>query len=453
LQVALVVFATGSAWAALAHAPWELIAARAVMGAAGAFALPATLAIITNIYPPDKRIKAISVWAMIAGVSVAVGVLWSGFLIDHFSWGSVFWTNVVIAGLAIVAGIRILPITDRAEHIGWDVPGVLLAVVALASLVWAIIEAPEWGWTNPAVIALFTAAALGGVAFVVWERRCPEPLLNIGYFHDRRFSLGALNVAVPFLVLNGLFFVLVQWLQLVKGYSAFETGLWACIGVGPQAATSLLSPMLVRRWGYRPVMTLGLATLALALVILSTLNRSGPTGTVVIGFALIGAGMGLSSTPATGAILWALPRDEAGVGSAVNDVSREVGSSLGVAIMGSLLAVRFRAGIGHVTKMILAAGTADHRVGQAHSAVTASRRGLGPALEVASRLRVISGGGGLADQLTTAARHSFTTGLGLSLLGAAVIATGAACAVWLLMPAAMRPEIPAKSPESASITA
>lgn len=445
LQVALGVFAAGSAWAALAHAPWELIAARAVMGAAGAFALPATLAIIANIYPPEKRIKAISVWALVAGVSIAVGLLWSGFLMNHFSWGSIFWTNVVIAGLAIVAGMRILPITERISHTGWDVPGVLLAVVTLTSLVWAIIDAPDWGWTNPAVVAMFVAAALAAVAFVFRERHCPHPLLNIRYFRDPRFSLGAVQVAASFCVLYGVFFVLVQWLQLIKGYSAFESGLWACIGVGPQAATALLSPMLVRRWGYRLVLTAGVGTLAVALAVLSTLNQSDPTVAVVIGFVLIGAGMGLSVTPATGAILWALPRSEAGVGSAVNDVSREVGASLGVAIMGSLLAVRFRAGIEHVNNMILAAGAATHRVGQAHTAVATSRQGLGPSLEVAKRLAAVPGGSGLADQLTAAARHSFTTGLGLSLLGGAVLAAGGAVAMWRLMPPAMRPETPAVS--------
>jgi len=407
LQGGLFIFAAGSLTASLATQPWHVIAMRGVMGVGAAMIMPATLSLVTNVFPPHERSKAIAIWAGFAGAGISLGPLASGFLLDHFWFGSVFLVNVPIIAVALVAGAVLLPTSLDPSRPPLDPVGALLSVVGLGALLYAIIQAPERGWTDPLIVSGFCFAAVALAAFVTWEKASNHPMLPIEQFGDRRFTAGSASIALTFFAMFGLFFIATQYLQFVLGYTPFRAGL----ALLPMAAMMLIaapnSASLAERGGRNRVVAAGLLCISAGMVVMATLSATSSYVHVAVALVLFGIGLGLATAPATGAIMESMPLGKAGVGSAVNDTTREVGGSLGVAALGSLLATGYRH---HLD---------PHLRGVPRPVAEAARRSLGSALGVAR------GEPGLA----LAARHAFVDGMFAVFLVAAVLAIATAVAV------------------------
>jgi EmrB/QacA subfamily drug resistance transporter len=423
LQGGLAVFGLGSLYASFASHPWQIIAARGLMGVAAAFVMPGTLSILASVFPPRERPQAIALWAGVAGASVTVGMLWSGVLLDNFWWGSVFLTNVPIVLVALALGYFLLPTSRDPNQAPLDRPGALLSVAALSAFLYGVIEAPEIGWADTKTVVALVLSAILVVAFIWWERRAPEPMLNLSYFSDRRFTIGCVSISTAFFALFGCYFLLTQYLQLVKGFDPLVAGLYALSAGVTSMVFSPLSARLVQRAGYRPVLVSGLLSVAAGMATLAYLSLTSPGWVVVLGMGLLGIGVGLCTPPSTAAIIQSLPLGKAGVGSAVNDTTRELGGAIGIAVLGSLLASRFRSTV----------APAVH--GLPASAADAVRHGVGPALQAAADPRVQR----LSPTLADTSRHAFTSGILVAMWAAAALAIVGALVVYRTMPAGMRP--------------
>jgi EmrB/QacA subfamily drug resistance transporter len=419
LQGGLAVFALGSFLAVFATEPWHLIATRSIMGIGGAMIMPATLSIITNVFPPQERAKAIAVWAGFAGAGAAIGPLLSGFLLEHFWFGSVFLVNLPIIAVAVVSGAALVPTSRDPRQRKLDPVGGVLSMVALFALLYAIIEGPDHGWTDPVTLVLFAVALVVGVAFVRWELRTDEPMLPMEQFKDRRFSMGTGTIGLTFFAMFGTFFVASQYLQFVLGYSPLQAGLATL----PMAFMMILlaprSAGFAETFGRDKVMAAGLLTVALGLFSFSFLTTHSPYVQVAIGLILLGAGMSMTTAPATGAVMESMPLAKAGVGSAVNDTSREVGGSLGVAILGSILASGYRSNL-------------DLDLSQAPpEAAAAIKEGVGSALAVAENAPIPAQ---VAQQIADGARAAFTDAMTPVFWAAAAVALLTAVLVLRFMP-------------------
>jgi len=249
LQGGMLVFGLASLGASFASQAWEVIAARAVMGIAAAFVMPGTLSILAVVFPPRERPRAIAIWAGVAGASVAIGLVWSGVLLEHFWWGSVFLTNVPITAVALGLGVFVLPGSSDPTQTRIDRIGALLSVAALASLLYALIQGPVTSWTSWSILGGFAASAVLLVLFVRWESRVRDPMLDLAFFRDRRFSVGCISIAGAFLCLFGVYFLLTQYLQEVRGYAPLEAGLYALPAGVTQLVVAPLSARAVERLG------------------------------------------------------------------------------------------------------------------------------------------------------------------------------------------------------------
>lgn len=343
LHAGVAIFGAFSALAAFQTSPTGLIAARALMGVGAAMIFPTTLSILTNVFSdPRERAKAIGIWSGFAGVGVAVGPLGAGFLLEHFSWGSVFLINVPLCAVALLAGIFVIPDSRDPDGRPLDPLGSVLSVLALVSLLFAIIEGPDMGWRSTPVLTGFGLAVVFFTLFVGWELRTEYPVLDIRFFRSPRFSAASLTITLTFLALYGSTFLVTQYFQFVLGYSPIKTGfLTAPVAVGIMIGGPN-APRFVNRFGTKRVVTGGLSLLALCLLSYSsnTIMSSLLWGSLVrLGF---GFGLGFTTAPATESIMGSLPPARAGVGSAVNDTTRQAGGALGVAFLGSLFAARYR---------------------------------------------------------------------------------------------------------------
>jgi EmrB/QacA subfamily drug resistance transporter len=419
LTIGLTVFAGGSAAAAFAGGVGQLVTARALMGGAAAFIMPATLSILTNTFTEAReRATAIGIWSGVIGIGVVLGPLAGGFLLDHFWWGSVFIVNVPIAAGAIIAARLLVPESrdPNAERVDWT--GAILSVVGLVCLVTAIIEAPNGGWTSPHVTALVSVAVTTLVAFAVWEGRVEHPMLDLRLFRNRRFTAASVTITLVFFALFGFVFLSTQYLQFVLGYTPFDAGLRTLPFAAAMIVVAPPSSKLVQRLGTKQVVVSGMVTIVGGLVLASTVTVA--TGDTRLGLArvLLGVGLGLASAPATEAIMGSLPRHRAGVGSAVNDTAREVGGALGVAIVGSVASSIYRSGL---------AGELPRSVPGPASA--AARDSLGAALQVSGRL------GSAGSQVADAARGAFVEAMARASIMSAGIAAVAALVAWRYLPA------------------
>lgn len=444
LQTGLAIFAVGALGGTLATAPWHVIATRMVMGVGAAMIMPATLSIVTNVFPPEERSRAIAIWAGFAGAGLCVGPLASGFLLDHFYFGSIFLLNVPIIALALATGAVLVPSSRDPDHRALDPVGGVLSMLGLAALLYAIIQAPDRGWTDPLILAGFAVALVVLYQFVAWERRSDHPMLPIDQFGDRRFAAGAGSIALTFFAMFGLFFVATQYLQFVLGYSPVTAG----AATLPLAATMVVaaprSAGLADRFGRNRVMAGGLGLIVVGMLIMALLTVTSGYPPVALALLLFGAGMGLANAPATGAIMESMPLGKAGVGSAVNDTTREVGGSLGVAVLGSLLATGYRHHL------------ASHLAGAPGPVAVAARQSLGGALE-ASRA---GGPGAFGAPLALAARQAFVSGMAAVFLTGAAVAAGTAVLVLVAMPGRRLPrpeaipgETTGEAPEATALPA
>ncbi|MDI3342068.1 MAG: MFS transporter [Sphaerobacter sp.] len=419
LMAGLGILGVGSALAAMSGSAEHLIATRALMGVGGALVMPSTLSILTNVFPPAERPKAIGIWAAVNGLSIPMGPVLGGWLLEHYWWGSVFLINIPVVVIAVIAAAILVPESRDAKALPLDPVGAVLSIAGLAALLYAIIEAPAAGWTSGRTIAWFAGAAVSLGAFVLWERRVPYPMFDTALFKNRRFSAASLSVTMVFFGLFGSTFFLTQHMQFVLGYDTLQTGVRmipVALGI---AVAAPLSARLTARFGAKVMVTSGLTIVALGLGLMSTATVTSGYGLVATFMIVAGAGMGLAMTPATDAVMGAVPKDNAGVGSAVNDTTRQVGGALGVAVLGSLLATNYRDG------MRAPASALPPEVAKV------ARDSVGAALEITARL----GDAAAAQALANAAKLAFVDAMDTTLLvGMAVTLLGAAIAL-LFLPA------------------
>jgi EmrB/QacA subfamily drug resistance transporter len=343
LLAGLAVFGLGSAAAMTrADASW-LIGMRAVLGLGAALVMPATLSTITSTFPAAERAKAVGTWAGVAGASAILGLLTSGLVLEWWSWRAVFAVNVVLAVVAIAGTLRVVPESADPSAPRLDLPGALIALVSLGALVYSIIEAPTRGWTDVWTIAGLALGLVGLAGFVAFESRRDEPLLDPRLFTYRGFAAGTITITVQFFAFFGFIFLVLQYLQLVLADSPLVSALSAVpLAIGLLPTARVLAPRLADRIGTARTSTLGLLIAAAAFGWLSTLDAGSSYWPLLIGLVPLGAGMALAMTPATAAITDALPREKQGVGSAMNDLARELGGALGIAVLGSVLQSVYR---------------------------------------------------------------------------------------------------------------
>ena len=342
LLTGLGIFGVGALIAGTAGTAGVVIAGRAVMGVGAAFVMPATLSLITAVFPPHERSRAIAIWAGFAGAGGAFGPIISGALLEGFWWGSTILVNLPV--IAIVAGAVAVfaPRSRDDEATPLDPAGAVLSLVGLTALLFGVIEGPERGWTSAVVLGSFALAAVVLSAFIAWERRAAHPMLPIDFFRDRRFSVGSGVITVTFFAMFGFFFLFSQYLQFGRGYSALLTGLATLPFALTMIAVAPRSAALAVRIGGGRTMALGFVSMAAGFAVLSIVDASSPYLVLAAALVLLAVGMSITAAPSTGAIMSAVPLNKAGVGSAVNDTTRELGGALGIAALGSIVSATYR---------------------------------------------------------------------------------------------------------------
>lgn len=412
LIVGVGTFMAGSVAAALSTSTGALVGSRAVMGLGGALIMPTTLSILVNVFgDPRERAKAIAIWTAVTGLGIALGPIAGGALMRSFSWSSVFWINVPLLVAALAGALQFVP-DSRDEHATrLDLVGAVLSIAAIGSFVYAIIDAPEHGWTSATSFGGLTVGAVAGLAFIGWELRRSDPMLDIRLFRNRGFSAGSVTLAALFFAMAGAIFLQAQYLQFILGYTPLAAGFAlvpAALGVlvGSGAGAHLSSVV-----GGRIAVVVGTLVAATGMGVQAAFTNGTsyvPTG---VGLLLFGLGAGIAMPSATELIMATLPAARAGVGSAVNDTVREVGGALGVAVIGSIAA-------GAYTTSVHAK---IDQLGEISSgARAAASNNVGAALEVSQHL----GTNGAA--LAAAARDAFITSMSSSLwvsVAGAAIAT------------------------------
>jgi EmrB/QacA subfamily drug resistance transporter len=438
LSIGLLVFGAGSVASAWASSASMLIATRCFMGIGGALIMPATLSILTNVFhDPKERARAIGVWAGVSAGGIAFGPLMGGILIAHFWWGSVFLVNVPVVLIALVGGHKVLPTSKDPAAPRLDPLGAVLSIAALMTLLWGLIEAPTKGWGSTPILSAFGIGIVLLAVFIAWELHTDHPMLEIRFFANARFSAANAGITLVFFALFGSSFLITQELQFVLGYSALKAGIAMMPIAVPMLILGPLSARIVERVGTKLVVTAGLLCASGGLFWLSSISLGGGYVDILLPMILLATGMGLTMAPATESIMGSIPRSKAGIGSAMNDTTRQVGGALGVAVIGSVLASVYRphvtANLAHTTLGKVAAGSGP-LAGQAQTAVNAIRDQLGAVYAVADKL---PGGAGspAGQELIHAARHAFVDGFGGAVLVGALVALVGAVVVFIFLPA------------------
>jgi EmrB/QacA subfamily drug resistance transporter len=437
LLTGLAVFGTATAVGGFVDSPGALIAVRAVMGVGAAVIFPTTLSIISNLYTErSERARAIGVWGAMTGLGVAMGPITGGWLLEHFWWGSIFVAMAPVAAVTFLGAAFFVPTSRDPATPPVDVVGLALSTLAIGTLVFTIIEAPDRGWTSPATVGGFALAAAAAAVFVGWERGRPHPMLDVSLFRNLRFSAASGSIMVIFFALAGFIFLITQYFQFLKGYAPLSTGVRIlpvaiCIAIG-----SLVGVRLSVTIGNKAVVATGLFLVGVSFAWVSANSIATSYAEIVGQMILAGLGMGLTTAPATEAIMGVVPKEKAGIGSAVNDATRELGATLGVAIIGSVYASLYASGIQDAAGSVPA------------PALDAAGDSIGAAIAVSSQL------GTAGQQLLEAAQAAFFDGFRLGcLVAAGVLFAGSAFAARFLpsRPTVTEPEAaPAPALETAS---
>ena len=422
LLAGLSVFGLASLAGALTDAPGQLIAARAVMGVGAAMVFPSTLSLLTNVFTERReRALAIGLWGAITGVAIALGPIAGGWLLQLFGWRSIFFAMTPIAAVAGVLTSRYVP-TSRDPHAPrTDRAGFAMSTAVVGLLVYTIIEAPTHGWGSARTIGSFALTAILATAFVAWERRTEQPMLDLSLFGNPRFTAASASVAISFFALSGFIFLVTQYFQFLKGYGPLSTGVRLLPVASCVAISSIVGTRLAVRLGTKLVVALGLFLMAVFYLWVATTSATTGYGTIAAQMVVLGTGMGLTSAPATEAIMGVVPKAKAGVGSAVNDATRLLGGTLGVAVIGSTYASLY------VSRLTGALG-----LGTPVSVVRAAQGSVGAAFTAAGKL-AHAGHPALAASVHDAATSAFFDGFHTAnLLAAGVAAAGAVMALALL---------------------
>jgi EmrB/QacA subfamily drug resistance transporter len=341
LLAGLAVFLAASLWCALSVSAGELIAARAVMGLGAGIVFPMSLAVVTAAFGDDDRPTAIGILTAAVALALPLGPVLGGLLLEHFSWHSVFWINVPVVCLALVAGAVVMPESRNPVAPPLDTAGALLSTAAIVCLVWGFIDGPEHGWSAPSAWGLLTGSAVLLVAFVLRERSTTHTLIDLALFSDRRFTWGTTATVAVSVALFGIMFVVPQYLQSVLGDGPLSAGLRLLPLMGGLLVAGAAAGPLARLAGTRLTVAAGLALLTAGLIVLSRIHLTTGYGIVLTGLALCGLGTGVAIAAAMDAVMTAAGGGEAGVGAAVNSTLRQVGGAIAVAVLGSVLSASY----------------------------------------------------------------------------------------------------------------
>jgi MFS family permease len=413
LLVGLAIFAAASVAPAISGHPWQIIAARAASGAGAAFIMPATLSLLTAAYPRGERIKAVGIWAGVAGSGAVIGMLGSGVLLHFFSWHAIFWAFVGAAALIFVLGCTVANSRDeKAIPVDWL--GAAVSGTAVVVFVFGVVSAPSRGWTNPWVYGSLAAGAALGAVFGFIEVRRRHPLLDVRLFRRPDFATGAAAITTFFLAMFGFFFVMMQYIQLVMGYSAIGTALALTPLMLPMLTLSVLSQWYLPRMGLRSVVFVGLLLISAGFFWMRVLEVNSPYIDMVWPLLVISTGIGFCTAPTTSAIMTSVPDEKQGVASAVNDTTRELGAALGIALAGSVLATRY----GHLAGPKLSAFPAAVREPASYS--------LAQAMEISKSL------GPQGDQLAQLSKVAFLQAMdsSFSVMAAIIAFAAVVIAIW-----------------------
>jgi len=333
----LIIGIVSGSTAQLADSSEDLILARGLMGIGAALVMPATLSLIIVIFPAEERGKAIGVWVAMAGIGNPLGLLVGGYLVEAYDWRWVFWINPPLTAIAIISAIALIPDSKDDNDVPLDPVGSILSILALTSILYAIIEAPELGWSSNEVVGIGLVGVSLLLAFIKWESSISNPLLSMEFFNDNRFTMGLIAITLAFFVLFTFMFTQMLHFQYVRGHSPFQASLRFLplpLGLMPAAVNS---DRLCQKFGNNNVVSFGLALVSIGMLIFTTVEVETPYYRLALIFILLGAGMGLAMAPSTTLVMDSIPHDKAGVGSATNDTSRELGGAFGIAIGGSVL--------------------------------------------------------------------------------------------------------------------
>ena len=407
LTIGLVIFGAGSLAASLSKTPGELILWRAVMGVGAALIMPATLSILVNVFTEERaRRRAIAYWSLMNATGAFIGPVAGGLLLRQFWWGACFLVNVPVVVVALGLQRVLLPPSRHPEGAHFDLVGAALSTLALAALLWGIIEGPDRGWSSPAIAGSLIASGFLIVTFIIWERRAASPMIDIATFQTPQLTAAAVAMTIAFIALVGSMFLIVQSLQIVKGYSPLVAALATS---GPITVVNFLlmprAPALTERFGLRYMIAGGVGLISVAALIIATTTVHSSYANLLVGFVVMASAFSVFVPACTEAIVTAVPREMAGGASAINQTTRQLGQALGIAIGGSIAASGYRAGFS-------AAGLHlnPHQLGTARSSITGA----------------ISVGRGLAGSarsaVLAAAHQAFLHGIRLALVTAAVLA-------------------------------
>jgi len=417
LQLGLIGFLFGALLASMSTSMWQIVACRAVMGACAAFIMPSTLSILVNVFPAHERTKAIAIWAGVSGGAGMLGPLTSGWMLEHFWYGSVFLVNVPFIFTALLLGVFFVPTSRDPEQARLDLVGAGLSIVGISSLVYGLIQAPDDGWLGSEPVAAFFIAIVFITMFVMWESRVDDPMLDMAYFRNRAFSTATGGMILVFLSMFGVMFLITQYFQLILGYSPLGAALRFLPMAPIMMIVAPMTPRISSHIGVNRTVAVGMSLVSLGFLGFLGLGVDTAYAYALLCMLVLMTGIALTMSPMTASIMSAVPPRRAGAGSAMNDATRELGAALGVAVLGSVAASRYSAGI--------ASAVAPLSPGD-HAAASAS---LGAALQTAARLPHQ-----LAGPLVSAAEHAFMTGIHVAAVTGSVLTAIGALVVLKFLP-------------------
>lgn len=404
MQVGLAIFTAGSLYAGfVAQTGTELLISRVIMGLGGAFVMPTTLSIINNTFPTKERARAVAVWSAVAGIGMMFGSIISGILLEHFTWHSLFYFSGIIAIVGLVANQYLAHESRDEKESPVDWLGGLFSAAGIFGIVYGITEAPSAGLTGRLVAFSLIGGIIAIIAFVLWELRAKSPMLDMALFKNRAFAVSSLTLTLVFLALSGVFFSMSQLMQLVMGYSALESSLLTVPLMLPMMFVSPLVPNVVKKFGARLTIAVGLILTAAAFVVMSTWTKDMTYWHLFGTMIMMMMGITFAMTPGTTILMASVPRNRSGMGSAMNDTTRELGGALGVAVLGAILSATYEDKI---------RDTASHFAGPIREGLESS---LAVALQVAEKL------GPAAKDVSAAAMDAFMSGMSQASIAAAII--------------------------------
>ncbi|WP_062135798.1 MFS transporter [Demequina aestuarii] len=424
MMVGLAIFVLASLYAPFfASTGAELIASRAVMGIGGALVMPTTLSLVNVVFPSKERPRAIAIWAAVAGVGMMIGSVLTGVLLHFFDWHSAFLLGAVFGVVSLVVTARIVPesVDEKVTPVDWT--GGALITTALAGIVYTIMEAPSHGFDDTVTIVAAVVGAASLAAFIWWELRATHPMLDLSLFRSSRFTLSVISVTLTFFAMMGAFFGMTQIFQLVMDYNSLITSLAFIPAMLPMMIVGPMVPRVVERFGTRWTVIPGLLIIAGGFGLMTTWPTIPAYWDFLIAMSLITLGMAMVMTPATNMMMSSVPRNRSGMGSAMNDTTRELGASLGIAVLGSLIANQYSSNISSVAEDLPA---------EAGAAVGDSLAGA-----IAVTDQMSTGGGTVADaaaQVAFAAQEAFMDANQYAMAISALIAVGTAILMLIALP-------------------